>query len=60
MLATEWENLTVAGAFVLGITLGSIATIRVMRVVFGYIQPNHRIRGAKEPPPPGGDGGSDE
>jgi len=58
VLATEWENLTIAGAFMLGITLGSIATIRVMRVVFGYIQPVRRIRGAKEPPSTEVDGGS--
>lgn len=60
MFATDWENLTVAGAFVLGAALGTIATIRVMRVVFGYVQPWRRNRGATKPPPPAeaDDGGS--
>jgi hypothetical protein len=53
VLGTDWENLTVAGAFIVGVTLGSLATIRVMRVVFGYIQPwRNPRRGAQEPPPP--------
>jgi hypothetical protein len=51
VLATDWSNLTVAGAFIVGAALGSLATIRVMRVVFGYVEPWRRTRGAKEPPP---------
>ena len=42
MLGTEWENLSLAGAFVLGAALGTLATIRVMRVIFGYVQPHRR------------------
>jgi len=57
VLAADPAPYTIAGAFVLGTTLGSLATIRVMRVVFGYVRPN-LIRGAKEPPPPEGDEGS--
>jgi len=33
VIATDWANLTVAGAFVLGATLGTFAAIRVMRAV---------------------------
>jgi hypothetical protein len=57
VLAVDWENLQVAGAFILGVALGSLATIRVMRVVFGYIQPWNMRRGAQRPPPPEGDEG---
>jgi hypothetical protein len=57
LASTEWENLTVAGAFVLGAALGTLATIRVMRVVFGYVRPSSMFRGAKKPPPPEGDEG---
>ena len=55
--STEWSNLTVAGAFVLGAVLGALGAIRVMRAVFGYIRPNP-FRGAQKPPPPEGDEGS--
>ena len=30
----EWENVNVAGAFVVGAVLATIATIRIFRVVF--------------------------
>jgi hypothetical protein len=56
VLATDWENLTVAGAFIVGVVLGSLATIRVMRVVFGYIEPWRSRRGAQKPPPDPGEG----
>lgn len=59
MLGVVWENLTVAGAFIAGVALGSLATIRVMRVVFGYVRPSINLRrGAQEPPPDESDGGS--
>lgn len=38
----SWETVTVAGAFVTGAVLGSLATIRVMRVVFGYVRREDR------------------
>jgi hypothetical protein len=36
LLGTDWSNLTVAGAFILGAVLGSIAMIRVTRIVLEY------------------------
>jgi len=51
VFAADPAPYTLAGAFVLGASLGSLATIRVMRVVFGYVRPNNLIRGAKEPRP---------
>jgi hypothetical protein len=33
VIAVEWSNVHLAGAFVIGATLGSIATIRIMRHV---------------------------
>jgi hypothetical protein len=36
--ATDWANLTHAGAFVVGAALGVVATIRVMRHVLGYVR----------------------
>ena len=33
-----WSDVAVAGAFVLGIAGGAIATIRVMRHVLSYLQ----------------------
>ena len=40
----EWSNLTVAGAFVLGATLGTLAAIRVMRAVLHTFEPHRRRR----------------
>jgi hypothetical protein len=36
--ATEWASLTLAGAFIAGAALGTVATIRVMRHVLGYVR----------------------
>jgi hypothetical protein len=36
--AVEWSNLTVAGAFILGAVLATIATLRLMRVVVDYFK----------------------
>lgn len=60
MLGVDWENVNLAGAFVIGATLGTLATIRVMRAVLQTYEriPSRRTRGAKEPPPPEGDEGS--
>jgi hypothetical protein len=38
---TEWASLTHAGAFVVGVALGAVATIRVMRHVLGYVRREH-------------------
>jgi hypothetical protein len=42
--ATEWANLTVAGAFMLGATLGTFAAIRVMRAVLNTFDPRRKWR----------------
>jgi hypothetical protein len=38
LAATDWSSLTHAGAFVVGAVAGSVATIRVMRHVLGYVR----------------------
>jgi hypothetical protein len=58
VVATDWDAITLAGAFVIGLTLGIFSAIRVMRAVFGYTRSFHMFRGAQKPPPPGGDEGS--
>jgi hypothetical protein len=45
--ATDWANLTVAGAFVAGAILGTIATIRVTKVIVQYWE-----RRGDDPPAP--------
>jgi hypothetical protein len=36
--AIDWDALVPAGAFIVGIVAGTIATIRVMRHVLGYVR----------------------
>jgi len=36
--AVEWSNLTVAGAFLVGAILGTVATIRIMRYLLDYLR----------------------
>ena len=36
--AVEWEAVTLAGAFVLGVIAGAIGAIRVMRAVMTYLR----------------------
>jgi hypothetical protein len=57
VLGVEWENVNLAGAFVLGAILGVLATIRVMRAVLQTFNRYAPRRGAKEPPPAEADGG---
>ena len=50
--ATDWANLTVAGAFVLGAVLGALATIRLARALLGLFArapTSRRPRGDDEP-----------
>ena len=67
MLAeVQWSNLTVAGAFVLGASLATLATIRVVRALstmFADLEDRRRSGGASsarrdaarhEDPPPDG------
>lgn len=42
--ATDWSNLTVAGAFILGAALATVAALRVMRVVMGSYERSLRRR----------------
>ena len=36
--ATDWSNLTVAGAFLVGAVLGTIGTIRILRYLLEYLR----------------------
>ena len=38
----EWDNVNIAGAFVIGAVLATIATIRIFRVVFSERRREHR------------------
>jgi hypothetical protein len=49
VLGADWSNLTVAGAFIVGAVLGSIAMIRVTRMVLEYFQRYLYGRGSDEP-----------
>ena len=44
MLAVDAEAVTLAGAFILGATLGGFAAIRVMRAVLHTFDTNRRRR----------------
>ena len=63
--AVDWGNLHVAGAFLLGAVLATIACLRVMRAVTNFFAGTERgLRGRRrretdddDPPPPRGDVG---
>jgi hypothetical protein len=38
LAATDWSNLTVAGAFIGGAILGAVGAIRIMRWVLHYME----------------------
>jgi hypothetical protein len=57
VLGVDWENVNLAGAFVLGAVLGTLATIRVMRAVLQTFNRYSPRRGATKPPPSEDDGG---
>ena len=40
--ATDWSNLTIAGAFVVGAIAGTVATIRVLRSLLEYLRNERR------------------
>jgi hypothetical protein len=52
--AVDWSNLTVAGAFALGATLATFATIRVVRAVAATLErdPHRRRRRRRRGGPP--------
>jgi hypothetical protein len=52
VLGIEWENVNLAGAFVIGAAMGTLATIRVMRAVLQTFSRYGMIRGATKPPAP--------
>ena len=49
--AVEWANLTVAGAFVLGAVLATIAVLRVVRAVTGVFDGVDDRRWRRRRPP---------
>lgn len=42
--AVEWSNLTIAGAFIVGAALGTLATIRVTRAVLTMFERRPQFR----------------
>jgi len=48
VLATEWANLTLAGAFLGGLAVGVLASLRMAKLLANYLIQLHRD--AKEPP----------
>lgn len=38
MVATDWSNLEIAGAFIAGAVAGVVATIRVTRALLTYLR----------------------
>lgn len=57
MLAVEWTNVHLAGAFLLGETFGTIVTLRVVRFVTNYFAGADRPR--RRRPEHDSDGGDD-
>jgi hypothetical protein len=48
---SEWENLQLAGAFLLGAILATIAVLRVVRAVTVLFEGSARRRRLRPPPP---------
>lgn len=42
MLAADWANLTVAGAFIGGVVVGGIAVMRITRYVMQWLRREER------------------
>jgi hypothetical protein len=38
MLGVDWDNVNLAGAFIIGAALATVATIRIMRVVSAVLR----------------------
>jgi hypothetical protein len=47
VIAAEWSNLTIAGAFLLGAVLATVAVLRVVRSLTNFFAGYHT-----RPPPP--------
>ena len=52
MIAAEfdWSNLTLAGSFLVGAALATIATLRIVRHVTAFFAKVERERGGEQPP----------
>ena len=42
LAAIEWDNVNIAGAFVIGSVLGALAAIRIFRVIAGTVRTERR------------------
>jgi hypothetical protein len=42
MLAVDWDNVNLAGAFIIGAVLATIATIRIVRAVSSTLREERR------------------
>ena len=51
LAAVDWTNLTIAGAFVVGVLGGTIATIRVTRYLLGYLRREQDANPGTRTPP---------
>jgi len=56
MVAVEWSDLTLAGAIVtvlfVGITFGAVLTLRLGKIIVGYLTARHDNEGTDGPPRP--------
>lgn len=42
MLAADWANLTIAGAFIGGVVVGAVAVMRVTRIAIEWLRKDGR------------------
>jgi len=54
----QWDAVTLAGTFALGLVLGAVATLRLARAVLATFERPRLRRDAKEAPPSEDDGAS--
>jgi hypothetical protein len=47
LAAVDWANVTVAGAFIVGVVGGTIATIRVFRYALDYLRRDRDEHGGR-------------
>ena len=57
MLATDWANLTIAGAFLGGLAVGVVASLRIIKLLGNYLialyrdEHSSRVTEDQQPPP---------
>jgi hypothetical protein len=49
VVAVEWSNVHLAGAFLLGMIFGTVATLRIVRFVTDYFAAVERRRARRRP-----------